>query len=209
MVTFDISMPIRPSMPTFPGDPPTAIDSLRSIALGDPYNLSVLSMGTHSGTHVDSPSHFLAGGVSIDQLDLGLLNGPCRVVSVPAGRSSVFPSDLEGVPPGTQRLLFRTANSERWERGEGYFSDFVDLSPAAAAEVLRRGVRLVGIDALSIEADPTVTFPVHRALLSQAVVILEGLVMANVRGVDHSLRCLPPRIDGGDGGPCRAILDST
>jgi arylformamidase len=207
MRTIDLSMPIGASTPTFPGDPETVLVRERAIDRGDAYNLSLLSFGTHTGTHIDPPSHFVPGGATLEEIDLEVLNGPCEVVRVSEGQSSVFPSDLEKVPVGTERVVFRTSNSERWAKGEGFFSDFVDLSPPAAAGLVDRGVRLVGIDSLSIESDPTVTFPVHRALLSRGVLILEGLLLGQAAPGPHRLRCLPIRIASGDGGPCRALLD--
>ena len=208
MATVDITMPIRPSMPVFPGDPATRLEPERSIERGDAYSLSVLTLGTHSGTHIDPPSHFLPRAATLDGIDLTALNGPCRVVRIPDGQSSVFASDVKDLPSGTQRVLFKSANSRRWANGEPFFADFVDVSPSAAKALIERGVRLVGIDALSVESDPTLGYPVHRALLSNGVVILEGLLMGDVSGEDHSLRCLPLRIADGDGGPCRAILDT-
>ncbi|HEV2519622.1 MAG TPA: cyclase family protein [Thermoplasmata archaeon] len=206
-MAIDISMPLGPSTPSYPGDPPIRIESVYSTARGAQFNVSVLEMGTHSGTHVDPPSHFLPGRANLDQIDLAALNGPCRVVRVPEGQSSIFPSDLTAIPEGTDRVLFQTSNSARWARGEGFFPDFVDLSPPAARELIERRVRLVGIDALSVESDPTVSFPVHRALLGAGIVLLEGLLLSEVVRPDYILRCLPLRIQGGDGGPCRAILD--
>ncbi|HEV2166906.1 MAG TPA: cyclase family protein [Thermoplasmata archaeon] len=208
MSPIDISMPIRASMPVFPGDPATTLVKDRSIERGDPFDLSVLTLGTHSGTHLDPPSHFLPKGASVDAIDLAVLNGPCRVVRVPDGQSSVFPSDLAPLPPGTERVLFRTSNSRRWAHDEPFFADFVDLSPPAAKRLIELGVRLVGIDALSIESDPTMGYPVHRSLLSNGVVILEGVLLDGVDGDRYTLHCLPLRIVDGDGGPCRAVLDA-
>jgi arylformamidase len=155
---------------------------------------------------VDPPSHFLVGGASIDQIDLSLLNGPCAVVGVDPARSEVGPNDLVGVPPGASRILFRTANSDRWARGEDFFPDYVALTPSTAEELVRRGVRLVGIDALSIECDPSGRFPIHHTLLGQGTLILEGLLLAGVVPGMYELECLPLRIRDGDGGPARAVL---
>jgi arylformamidase len=206
--TYDVTMPIRTGMPTFPGDPVPTVEPERSIDLGHPYRISTLVLGTHTGTHLDPPSHFLRNGKTLDEIDLALLHGPCEVVRIAAGQSSIFPKDLASLPPGTERVLFHSSNSERWSAGEGYFPDFVDLSPPAAAELLRRGVRLVGVDALSVESDPTMEYPVHRALLEREAVILEGLVMTDVPAGRGSLRCLPLRVARGDGGPCRALVDT-
>jgi arylformamidase len=206
MRTIDISMPIAVGMPTFPGDPSVTVQPVRQIGRGDPYNLSVWTFGSHAGTHVDPPLHFVPGGTPADQLDLTVLNGPCVVVDVDPGRAVVGPDEVARVPVGATRVLFRTANSARWGRSNAYFDEFVALTPEAAGTLLDRGVTLVGIDALSIESDPSETYPVHHALLAAGSLILEGLRLEPVPAGPYELRCLPLRLVGGDGAPCRAVL---
>ena len=193
-------------MAGFPGDPPVRIAATHALARGDPYNLSALSMGSHTGTHVDPPSHFLPGGVAADQLDLSVLNGPCEVVQIADAESEVGPSAVRHLPEGIHRVLFRTANSARWSLGGGFFSDYVALSAGAGEAAVARGLRLVGIDALSIERDDTGRFPVHHRLLGSSVLILEGLRLDGVPPGRYHLECLPLRIVGGDGAPARAVL---
>jgi len=155
MQRIDISMPLFAGMPAFPGDPPFQSDRVHSLARGDPYNLSALTLGSHVGTHVDPPIHFLPEGLTIDEVDLSAVNGPCCVVAVPARARSVGVRELAAVPPGTERLLLRTANSERWRRRLEFFPNYVALEPDAAQALVDLGVRLVGIDSLSIERDLT------------------------------------------------------
>jgi arylformamidase len=202
----DISMPLRPGMAAFPGDPAFSASPTHSLAHGDAYNISLLGFGSHAGTHVDPPRHFLADGVGIDRIDLGALNGPCYVLRVSPGRSSIGTADVAALPPGTDRVLFRTENSERWCTSDSFFEDYVALAPEGAEALLARGVRLVGIDSLSVEADTTGQFPVHHALLGHGTLILEGLLLADVEPGAYELECLPLRIENGDGGPARAVL---
>ena len=202
----DISMPLFSGMPSFPGDPAFGSTRLRSLARGDPYNLSGLSFGSHAGTHLDPPVHFVPGGATTDELDLEVLNGPCRVVEVDPLAVSVGADDVARIPAGTVRVLFRTANSSRWASSLTFFSDYVGLTPAAADALIERKVGLVGIDALSIENDPSGTFPVHRRLLGEGALILEGILLAAAPAGEYSLECLPLRLRGGDGGPARATL---
>jgi arylformamidase len=206
MRTIDISMPVRPGMPSFPGDPPVTVSPVRQLVRGDPYNLSTWSFGSHAGTHVDPPRHFSEQGAPTDELDLELLNGPCEVVDVDPRAPYVRAGDVDRVPARTTRVLFRTGNSARWARNPRYFSDYVALAPEVARPLLDRGIRLVGIDALSIESDPGGRFPLHRSLLSEGAVILEGLWLAEARPGPYELRCLPLRLADGDGAPCRAVL---
>ncbi|MCI4322630.1 MAG: cyclase family protein [Thermoplasmata archaeon] len=204
---FDISIPIRDGMPVVPGDPKVSIRRVRSLDRGDAYNLSSVSLGSHTGTHVDPPNHFVAGGETIDQIDLNRLNGPCWVVSVAPGSALITPQDIDRAPAGAERVLFHTSNSDRWAQApDEYFSNYVALSLEAADRLLQLGIRLVGIDALSIESDPTGTYPVHQRLLGGGALLLEGLQLHGVPSAGFELRCLPLRIAGGDGGPCRAVL---
>lgn len=201
-----MSMPLREGMPSFPGDPPFVSERVVRLDRGGPYDLSRLSFGTHAGTHLDPPSHFVPGGTPADRLDLGTLLGPCRVVDAGADRREVAAGELDGVPPGTTRLLLRTPNSARWARKLEFFDDFVGLSLEGARRLVARGVRLVGIDALSVESAPSRAFPVHRELLRAGVVILEGLLLGEVAAGPYELSCLPLRLQDGDGGPARAVL---
>ena len=202
----DISMPLRVGMAGFPGDPPFGSAPTHSLEAGDPYNLSALAFGSHAGTHVDPPRHFFAHGLTTDQLDLGILNGPCVVVEVDPRHAVVGPEEVAAMPEGAQRVLFRTANSLRWRARGDFFPDYVALTPAAAEALLARGVRLVGIDSLSIESDPTGRYPVHHALLGHGTLILEGLELADAPAGAYQLECLPLRLADGDGGPARAVL---
>jgi arylformamidase len=206
MRRIDISMPLFPGMPSFPGDLAFGSTRLRSTARGDPYNISGLSFGSHAGTHVDPPVHFVPGGAATDELDLDVLNGPCRVVQVDPRALSVGADDVTRIPPDTARVLFRTANSPRWASSLSFFPDYVGLTPAAAGALIDRNVRLVGLDSLSIENDPSGAFPVHHALLGRGVLILEGLLLADASPGEYTLECLPLRLRGGDGGPARATL---
>jgi arylformamidase len=202
----DISMPLAAGMAAFPGDPEFRSVPQHSLARGDAYSVSSLAFGSHAGTHLDPPCHFLLGGATIDQIDLAVVNGPCVVVQVASDRREVGPSDVAEVPAGARRVLFRTSNSERWARSGAFFSDYVALTPEAAGALLNRGVRLVGIDSLSVESDPTGKFPVHHRLLGGGALILEGLELANAPPGPYELLCLPLRLRGGDGGPARALL---
>ena len=206
MRRLDISMPLFGGMPAFPGDPEYSISPVHAIARGDAYNVSCITLGTHAGTHVDPPRHFLPDGASTDELDLGILNGPCRVLAVPETAREIGLAELGAIPKGTERVLLRTANSARWNNDLRFFSDYVALTAAAARALVDGGIRLVGIDSLSIESDPAGRFPVHHALLGAGTLILEGLLLAGVPPGDYELECLPLRVRGGDGGPARAAL---
>ena len=202
----DISAPIDPGMPTFEGDPPVSLELAKSLARGDVCNLTRIDMGAHSGTHIDAPIHFVAGGAGSEAISLDAVIGPAWVVDARDQHGAITAADLDrlAIPRGETRILFRTPNSQLWER-PGFKTGFVGLDASAAAAIVTRRTTLVGIDYLSIApfGDPT---PTHVALLSAGVVVLEGLDLRAVEPGPYELLCLPLRIVGSDGTPARAVL---
>jgi arylformamidase len=210
MEFIDISVPISSRIPIWPDNPGVALEPVQRIAAGGVANVSGLSLGTHTGTHVDAPWHFLDDGPRVDELSLAQLVGPCEVVDVTA---AVKPADgvtaavLQracGSPPAP-RLLVRTGNSELWD-GRGFSSEYSHLTPDAAEWIVAAGVRVIGIDYLSVERYKAPGAPVHRTLLGAGVIIIEGLNLAEVAPGSYELICLPLRVAGADGAPARVIL---
>ena len=203
MEIFDVSVPIRDGMLHYSGNPPVHVTRVSSIEQGDPANVSELDLGAHSGTHVDAPAHFLTGGAGAETLPLEVLIGPADVVdatSATVALDLVTLRDLELLPPGSERILFKTRNSQLWSRDE-FTRDFVRLDGEAAAYLVERGAKLLGIDYLSIgDADA------HRILLSAGVVCVEGLDLRGIEPGPYELICLPLKLVGSDGAPARAVL---
>lgn len=204
----DVSLPIGPDLPIWPGNPPVEIRANQRIADGDPANVSELRLGTHTGTHVDPPLHFLEGEAGIDAVALDALVGPCEVVDARGLPGPLGPDELEPrIPAGAERVLLRTDNSELWRRPPAPFpTSYTSVSAAGAASLVRAGVRLVGTDFLSIEARGAPGHPVHTALLGAGVVIVEGLDLSAIEPGRYTLAVLPLRLVDGDGGPARAVL---
>jgi arylformamidase len=202
----DVSVPLRDGMVVYEGDPPARIERVAEIARGDMANITHLDLGAHTGTHVDAPAHFLPGGAGADRLPLDVLIGPAVVADLTARAGDIDAAALGAVdlPDGTERLLLKTRNSALWAR-DAFVPEFAGLTDAAARELVARGVRLVGIDYLSIapSGDPA---PTHRTLLGAGVVIVEGLDLRAVAPGRYELVCLPLRIAGADGAPARALL---
>ncbi|HXI24176.1 MAG TPA: cyclase family protein [Pyrinomonadaceae bacterium] len=208
MAIYDVTVPIRSGMPIYEGDPPVKIEAASSLASGDSANVSFLHFGAHTGTHVDAPAHFIEGAAKIDSLPLDVLIGPARVIHVPEDRTEIDSEFLSsGELEDVQRIIFRTRNSNFWN-GEGFRKDFTHLLPEAAELLVNRGVKLVGIDYLSIEKFHSGHHRTHIALLSRAVVIVEGLNLSGVPAGDYELICLPLKIaeGAGDGAPARVVL---
>jgi arylformamidase len=205
-VIIDISRPIGPDTPVWPGDPPVLVEPVARVGDGDPADVSRLVLGTHTGTHVDPPAHFLPGGVTVDALPLDVLVGPAVVADFTAG-GPIDAGALESLvlPAGTSRLLLKTSGGSAAGATAG------DVTADGARWLVERGVRLVGADTLSIEPASGETgeaseFPVHRILLGAGVVIVEGLDLSGAPAGSYQLVCLPLRIAGGDGAPARAVL---
>ncbi|UFS71784.1 cyclase family protein [Geomonas sp. RF6] len=200
----DISVPLAPTLPVYPGDPSVRIDPWSQISEGEAANVSRVIISTHSGTHIDAPRHFDDQGATVDQIPLPLLIGPALVVEIPEVKV-IGRRELERLPVrGVGRLLLKTDNSMLWKRSS-FTSDFAALSVDGAQYLMECGVKLVGIDYLSMEryeGDGSV----HRALLDGGALILEGLNLSDVPAGEYELICLPLRIAGGDGAPVRAIL---
>lgn len=197
MQLLDISVPIRSGMFVYPRNPGVHIERVSSIPRGDVANLSRLDFGVHSGTHVDAPLHFIDGAPGAEALPLDALMGPCHVVDATGLEGDI---DQPEIPAGAERVLFKTRNSELWDRNT-FSEDFVRLTVDAARGLVGRGVRLVGVDYLSVGGPDT-----HRALLGAGVVILEGLDLREVEPGRYRLLCLPLLIPGSDGAPARALL---
>ena len=204
----DISLPLSSRLPTWPGNTAFQLEPVARIAEGAPANVSRLVSGTHSGTHVDAPRHFLDQGRAVDELSLHELIGPCAVVELdaPLGTTISQPAlaRAAGARPAS-RLLLKTRNSTLWQRAE-FTPDFVSLAPDAAAWLVAQDVRVMGIDYLSIETFGRAGAPAHHALLGAGVIVIEGLDLAAVAPGSYELICLPLRLAGADGAPARVVL---
>jgi arylformamidase len=210
MRIYDVSVAVSANTPTYPGDPGIEIAEFLSLANGDPANVSHLKFGAHTGTHVDAPAHFIAGAPRLESLNLDTLMGDVLVVQAPAEARAIERELVTAYcPPGTRRVLFKTRNSAFWGDPSGQFrTDYTYIEPAAAQALVDAGVRLVGIDYLSVERFQPERFETHEILLSNGVVIVEGLDLREVPPGSYELICLPLRLAGGsgDGAPARAVL---
>jgi arylformamidase len=200
----DISVPIRPDMHVYDDNPSVSIESHTSIASGADANVSRLALGVHSGTHVDGPRHFIDGAAGTESLSLDTMVGPAAVVDATGAQADLDAEALADLhlPEGAERILLKTRNSELWNR-PSFSRDFIRLTGSGARYLIDHGVRLIGIDYLSIgDADANVE------LLGNDVVALEGLDLREVEPGDYELVCLPIRLEGSDGAPARAVLFS-
>lgn len=209
MRTYDISLPLSPDMPVWPGDPVMQLERIEKIEAGANANVSRLDMSVHTGTHVDAPYHFLGDSpITVEQLPLKLLTGRSYVLHLPDEVDVITAEVLSRaeIPPRTRRLLFKTRNSRFWQDGNKTFqTDFVGVDASGAQYLVERGVRLVGVDYLSV-APYKNSRPTHEILLKAGVVVVEGLDLSQVTQGRYTLYCLPLKLMGCDGAPARVIL---
>ena len=207
MVIHDSSIPISESMPIYPGDPAVQIERVLQIEQGAMANVSKLSLGSHTGTHIDPPFHFFTDGKTVDQLDLDALYGEAFVADLTSVKNSITANDLEQakLPANAKRILCKTHNGLLWDK-VGFQKHFVAFAPDAAEWLVQRDVRLVGLDYLSAEAYDAPEPRAHRVLLGEGVIIVEGLNLTDVAPGRYTLACLPLKIQHADGAPARAIL---
>lgn len=203
---YDISLPIVSGGLTYPGNPPIEISPQQAIAQGGSSNVSSVALGSHTGTHVDAPKHFFDDGTTVDALPLDVLMGPAMVVSfgdevMAVGEAELRLHELKG----HTRVLIATRNS-KFIRQREFVRDFTYLAPDGAAYLASLGVRLVGIDYLSIEQFHSGHHRTHRTLLERGIVIVEGLDLSATPMGPYELRVLPLRLAGLDGAPARAVL---
>jgi arylformamidase len=204
----DISVPIHPSLPHWPGDPDVQIVWRLRREKGDECNLSVLRLGSHTGTHMDAPLHFLHNAKTLDQMPLDATIGLARVLEI-RDPVSIKPAELQShrIRRG-ERILFKTRNSKiAWEK-HAFDKNFVYLSKEGAAFLVARGIRSVGIDYLSIGGFKHDNVEPHEILMRAGIWIIEGLNLAKVKSGSYELICLPLRVLGSEGAPARAILKS-
>ena len=198
---YDVTVPISEALAVWPGDAPVRRRTLLSRCCGDPVDLSAWEMGAHSGTHVDAPRHFIPGG-GVEELPLDALIGPAELVD--AGDADPVPAAVIAGATATGRVLVRTAASAVWAAHGGTVRPpAVRLDLSAAEALVAAGVRLVGIDSLSV-GDAAV----HRCLLGAGVVVVEGLALHGVPLGRWRLMCLPLKLVGSDGAPARAVLEA-
>jgi arylformamidase len=202
----DVSVPLSDGMPAWPANPPVKIRRHEDMSKGGDANVTALSFGAHTGTHMDAPVHFLADGVAIDAMDLSATMGEARVIEID-DPAVIQRHELQAAEISRgERILFKTRNSSYAWTSETFVEDFVGISLGAAEYLAELGVRTVGIDYLSVAPFGGDAAGVHRALLSAGVWVIEGLDLSPVAEGSYELICLPLSIPGSDGGPARALL---
>lgn len=207
MRIYDVTVPLREGMVTYAGTEPGPVLHFHSlIKNGESANVSALSLGSHTGTHVDAPDHFLDNGVTVEQIPVEYLIGAVTVIEH-QGEGHITAADLESarIPAGATRLLAKTRNRDFWD-DEDFHPEFIGFAEDAGEWLAERGFVLVGIDYLSIERFRSPTHAVHKALLAKGVVVLEGLDLRPVEPGEYFIVCAPLPVEGADGASARVFL---
>lgn len=208
MKIYDVTVPISGKTPVYEGDPNVDIELKLSMQNGDNANVSQICMGVHTATHVDAPNHFIEGTKKIIDLDLNTLIGKCRVVELGEDVTAIEPKHIEDLE-NAERVLFKTRNSEFWaDFDQGFRKDFTYIEKETAEILIEKGIKLVGLDYLSVEKFDSDSPETHITFLENEVIILEGLDLRKVPAGEYELICLPLKISGGagDGAPSRTVL---
>ena len=201
----DITFPLTRELTVWPGDTQADISTLKEAGKNARSMVSRLTLSSHAGTHVDAPAHFIEGGDTVEALSPEVLMGACRVVEISDNEITAGVVDALNLPEGVERILFKTTNSSRFSGTEPFFKDYVGVTVCGAERLLDMGIKLIGLDYLSAAAYSDIE-AVHRTLLGHRVVLLETLDLRKVSPGEYRLVCLPLRLPGVDGSPCRALL---
>jgi len=211
MKIHDVSVTLESGIPIWPGNPSFELVRVNDMANGASSNVSRLSLGCHTATHVDAPVHFIPGAVGVDSLPLELLTGPATVyaitlLSFDQGNITAEALQRANILSGSERVLLKTWNSDLWKQGLHEFrADFAGLTADGAQWVVDNKIGLVGVDYLSVGPKGKGR-PTHEILLGAGVVVVEGLNLSGVEPGFYDFYCLPLKLKGSDGAPARAIL---
>jgi arylformamidase len=205
MKLIDVSVPLDASLPTYPGNTPFSLEAIKRLARGESSNVSTLHMSAHTGTHVDAPRHFFDGAAGVDLLPLEMLIGRVRLIEI-RSRKGIGPDELSAVDLSEDvRVLIKTPNSRLWGSPE-FNPDYVGVTEAGAKHLIGQGIKVLGVDYLSVEQFKQPGAPAHHVLLGGGTIVIEGLNLRDVEPGVYEMFCLPLRIVGADGAPARVVL---
>jgi len=205
MKLIDVTVPLDSALPTYPNNTPFSLEPIKRIARGDSSNVSTLHLSAHTGTHVDAPRHFFDDGAGTESLALEMLIGRTRVIEI-TSRGGITADDLSGIDLSQDiRLLIKTHNSRLWSSPD-FHTDYLGVAESGARHLVSHGIKLLGVDYLSVEVFRAPGAPAHHALLGAGIIVIEGLNLIDVDPGIYDMYCLPLRIVGSDGAPARVVL---
>jgi arylformamidase len=203
----DVTVALEDGMVHWEGDPECRIFRAVKMEDGKPCNLTKLELSAHTATHMDAMRHFVADGLTMEQMPLEATIGPCRVIAMDI-EDQITPADLAGLDLRKgERIIFKTRNTTRsWDMAPAFDKHFVSISKAAGQVLADAGVMTVGVDYLSIGGWEKDGVEVHQVMLGAGIWVIEGLWLKDIEPGNYEMICLPLKIKGADGAPCRALL---
>lgn len=205
MKLIDVTVPLDANLPSYPGNTPFTLEAIKRIARGDSSNVSALHMSAHTGTHVDAPRHFFDDGGGAEALPIEMLIGRTRVVEI-TSRSGIGADQLAVLDLSDDvRVLFKTSNSRSWGSPD-FREDYVGVTASGAEHLIAHGIKVVGVDYLSVEEFKKPGAPAHHVLLGGGAIVIEGLNLRDVEPGIYEMICLPLLVVGADGAPARVLL---
>ncbi|AZT91090.1 cyclase family protein [Caldicellulosiruptor changbaiensis] len=205
MKIIDVSLDISNETISFPGDPKVEVKRVFDITKGDIATVSKLSLSSHTATHIDAPAHFIKGGLTVDKIPLEHLMGKVKIFEVPE-EDKITRSFLEKKHIEREKAIFFKTKNSQYLNSSKFYEKYTSLSLDAAEYLIEKGVKVVGIDYLSIEEFGSEDYSVHKSLLSSGIIIIEGLSLLNVSEGEYEFIALPLRVKGCDGAPARVVL---
>ncbi|MCJ7624192.1 MAG: cyclase family protein [Anaerolineaceae bacterium] len=204
---YDITLTITPDLPVWPGDEPIYLERVSRLEDGDTANVTNFKASVHAGTHIDAPCHFIDGARSVEQIPLDCLIGAAQVLEIPQDHDLITADVLQSawIDNNATRILLKTKNSHCWKKRNKFWKDYIGVSPDGAEFLVKQGIKLLGIDYLSVAPFDDLITP-HEILLKAGVVVLEGIDLSDVPAGYYQLFCLPLKLGGSDGAPARVIL---
>jgi arylformamidase len=205
MKLIDVTVPLDASLPTYPGNTPFTLEAIKRISRGDTSNVSAFHMSAHTGTHVDAPRHYFDNRPGADALPLEMLLGRTRVIEIRT-RSGIGAEQLTDLDFSDDvRILFKTSNSRLWASPD-FQTDYIGVTASGAEHLIAHGVKVVGVDYLSVEEFKKPGAPAHHVLLGGGAIVIEGLNLRDVEPGVYDMLCLPLRVVDADGAPARVVL---
>jgi len=205
MKLIDVTVPLDANVPLYPGNTPFSLEPVQRIGRGDSSNVSTLHMSAHAGTHVDAPRHFFDEAPGTEALPLEMLVGRARIIEV-TSRKGITAEDLARFDLSEDvRVLIKTANSRLWGSPE-FHPDYIGVTESGARHLVDHGIKVLGVDYLSVEEFKRPGAPAHHILLGGGTIVIEGLNLRDVEPGMYEMYCLPLSIVGSDGAPARVVL---
>ena len=202
---YDLSASISEELVTFPGDPQYKTENISSLEKGSQFHLSEIHLGNHTGTHIDFPSHVIKGGKTSNDFPIESLISHGLIIEVPSNESSITKDFIKKQPILANDFVFLKTSNSKLSKNAKFTKNYVYIEPEAAVELLKKGVKIVGIDYISVDKYESEDLPVHKSLLSNDVLIVEGLELNDVPIGRCEIYIMPMKINKMDGLPARVI----